>query len=127
MNPIVHFEMPVKDPKRAQDFYNKTFGWKVEKWGDQDYWMVRTAESDKQGMPEKPGSINGGFFKPKTQGVTSLTIDVPSVDDYLQKAQHAGATIVTKKEAVGDMGFMAQFKDPEGNLVGLWETAKKAG
>lgn len=27
------------------------------------------------------------------------------------------------KEAVGEMGFVAYVHDPEGNLVGLWETA----
>jgi predicted enzyme related to lactoylglutathione lyase len=31
---------------------------------------------------------------------------------------------VSDREPVGDMGFAAYFKDTEGNLVGLWETAR---
>ncbi len=27
------------------------------------------------------------------------------------------------KTPVGDMGFAAYFKDTEGNVIGLWETA----
>ena len=30
MNPIVHFEIPAKDMKRAKEFYGKLFGWKIE-------------------------------------------------------------------------------------------------
>jgi predicted enzyme related to lactoylglutathione lyase len=33
---------------------------------------------------------------------------------------------VQPKEAVGDMGFAAYMKDPDGNVVGLWETAVPA-
>jgi hypothetical protein len=32
---------------------------------------------------------------------------------------------VAPKTAVGDMGFAAYFTDPEGNVVGLWETARR--
>ena len=30
-----------------------------------------------------------------------------------------------EKREVGDMGFVAYFKDTEGNVVGFWENAKK--
>ena len=32
----------------------------------------------------------------------------------------------SERQAVRDMGFAAYFKDTEGNLVGLWETAPEA-
>jgi hypothetical protein len=32
---------------------------------------------------------------------------------------------VAPKTPVGDMGFAAYFTDPEGNVVGLWETARR--
>jgi predicted enzyme related to lactoylglutathione lyase len=32
---------------------------------------------------------------------------------------------VPRKQPVGDMGFTAYVKDPEGNVVGLWETARQ--
>jgi predicted enzyme related to lactoylglutathione lyase len=52
-----------------------------------------------------------------------LTIDVEDIDAALQLIQKLGGTTVTAKQVVGDMGFSAYFKDPEGNLLGLWQTA----
>jgi predicted enzyme related to lactoylglutathione lyase len=34
---------------------------------------------------------------------------------------------VTGREPVGDMGFSADATDTEGNVVGLWETARGEG
>ena len=34
-----------------------------------------------------------------------------------------GSTVVAPGQPVGDMGFAAYVTDPEGNVVGLWETA----
>lgn len=128
MNPMVHFEMPVKNARRAQDFYSKTFGWKIEQWQDNDYWMVTTTETDKKGMPLKPGSINGAFYKQSTKTKNPIpVIAVSDISGYLDRAKAAGAKVVQKKNPVGDMGFYAQIRDTEGNLVGLWESASAAG
>ena len=50
-------------------------------------------------------------------------IDVANLEDALKAVNDAGGTTVSERQAVGDMGFAAYFKDSEGNLVGLWETA----
>ena len=34
----------------------------------------------------------------------------------------AGGSTVTPRTAIPGMGAFAYFKDPEGNVVGLWET-----
>ena len=31
-NPIVHFKIPADDMKREKSFYEKTFGWEIEKF-----------------------------------------------------------------------------------------------
>ena len=31
-NSVVHFEIPAEDVQRAKKFYEKTFGWKIEKF-----------------------------------------------------------------------------------------------
>ncbi len=35
-------------------------------------------------------------------------------------APRAGGEIVEPPRQVGKMGFFARFRDPEGNLLGLW-------
>ena len=32
MNRVVHFEIQAEEPERAAKFYNKIFGWTIEKW-----------------------------------------------------------------------------------------------
>ncbi|HLD97427.1 MAG TPA: VOC family protein [Candidatus Nanoarchaeia archaeon] len=61
-NPIVHFEIPAEDVQRAKKFYEKTFGWKIEKFQlpEDEYWAVYTTEVGSDMKPKEPGAINGG-------------------------------------------------------------------
>ena len=132
-NSIVHFEIPADDVQRAKKFYEKTFGWKVEKFphsgeeaGD-EYWMVHTTEVGKDMMPTKPGAINGGLMQSKNPGQPFMNyINVESIDAMLKTIQANGGTIcLPKQEIGGGMGWIAAFQDPEGNLMGLHQMAKK--
>lgn len=124
MDPIVHFEIPADDVKRAASFYKKAFGWTAEAYGGMDYWMLGTTESDEQGAPKNPGSINGGMGKRggPLKNVT-VTIAVADIDKALEKIEKLGGKTVGKKQSIGEMGFTAYFKDSEGNIVGLWQSA----
>jgi len=117
MNKVIHFEIPAKDYERAKDFYATLFGWKIEEWpdGPMRYGMATTTEKDKDG-------INGAIMEAEPGvEVTIITIDVDSIDDHLKRIVEMGGTVVVPKQKVGDMGYMARFKDTEGNVVGLWE------
>ena len=128
MGKIVHFEIPADDLSRAKKFYSTVFGWKMTdaEMPDMQYVMVGTTESDENGMPKEPGSINGGMLKredPVRHPV--VTIDVVSMDDALAKVKKNGGQVVREKMPVGDMGFAAYFKDSEGNVIGLWQNANR--
>jgi predicted enzyme related to lactoylglutathione lyase len=43
----------------------------------------------------------------------------------LKNVEKLGGKTVRKKEPVADMGFTAYFKDTEGNIVGLWQSARR--
>ena len=45
------------------------------------------------------------------------------IDDTLKAVEQLGGSTVVGKTPVGAMGFTAYVKDPEGNVIGLWETA----
>ena len=129
-NPIVHFEIPVDDVERAKTFYTKTFGWEMDKFpllGSDDYWVVRTTEVDKNMMPTKPGAINGGLMKRKNADQPFMNyIHIESIDQMLKKITANGGKIcMAKQEIPGGMGWIAAFKDPEGNFMGLHQEAKK--
>src|SRR5439155_2181220 len=47
MSRVIHFEIPASDPERASAFYQKVFGWKIEKWpGPMEYWLVTTSRGN---------------------------------------------------------------------------------
>ena len=122
---VVHFEIPVSDFKKAKDFYGKLFGWKMEAWG-QEYMTANTTEVDKNQRPTETGGINGGFYKKKGKGQQpSFVVETDSIDETLKAAEKAGGKVTRKKDKVGDMGFMAEFTDPDGNEISLWEEARK--
>jgi len=125
MDSVVHFEIPAKDVKRASDFYTKAFGWQFNQFPNFDYWSAGTTMSDKNGTPTGPGAINGGMGK---KGKTApdnvtVTIGVKDIDASLATIKKLGGKQTGKKMPVGDMGFSAYFQDPEGNIIGLWQSA----
>jgi predicted enzyme related to lactoylglutathione lyase len=123
MDKVVHFEIPADDLGRAQKFYQSVFGWKMDQFPDMEYIIVGTTPVDENSMPKEPGSINGGMMK-RQHPVTSpvITINVQDIDEALKKVKKMGGEVVRGKMLVGEMGYAAYFKDPEGNIIGLWQT-----
>jgi len=125
-NTIAHFEIPADDPEKLAAFYTALFGWKIEKYqgegmGDMEYWGVETVPTDGQGHPTEQG-VNGGLMKrmmPEQQ-ITNY-ISVSNVDEYVAKATSLGATIIVPKMPVPGMGWFAQFTDPSGNVLAIWQ------
>ena len=120
---VVHFEVPYDDGERARAFYREAFGWNLMEMPEMQYTMVSTGPVDEQSMPSEAGFINGGMFQRNAdlKGPV-LTIDVEDIDASLKTVESLGGQQVGEKLPVGDMGFAAYFQDPEGNIIGLWQT-----
>ena len=120
---VVHFEIPYDDGDRARRFYSETFGWQLQEMPGMEYTLVVSGPSGERG-PSEPGFINGGMLERGLPvGGPVLVVEVEDIDEALQKIDSLGGTTVSAKQAVGEMGFSAYFKDPEGNLMGLWQNA----
>ncbi|MEP6889334.1 MAG: VOC family protein [Nitrospirota bacterium] len=124
-NPVSFFEVPAEDFKKAKEFYERVFDWNVELWGDEGA-MALTTAADKDHNPIEPGGINGGFYKRKSkEDQPSFGVQTDSIDRTLAAIEKSGGKVVTPKHSIGEWGFMADFADPEGNVLGLWEKGKK--
>ncbi len=124
-NKVVHFEIPTSDMKKAKEFYETVFDWKVEMMGDK-YGMANTTASDKEGNPTEAGGINGGFYKRESKNDRpTFVVQTDSIDETIKKLEKAGGKVTTPKHDIGEWGFMADITDPEGNELGLWEQPKK--
>jgi uncharacterized protein len=133
MSKVVHFEIPADDVERAKSFYGSVFGWELQTMQMEtgEYTSVRTTPVDEQTqMPTEPGAINGGLFqRDEAEQLDQvrfpgpvITIDVDGIDDALKQIEDKGGSTVTPRTAIPGMGAFAYFKDPEGNVMGLWET-----
>jgi uncharacterized protein len=126
MRKVVHFEIPAADLDRAKNFYGSIFGWQLQSMPMQggEYTLIRTTPVDeKTQMPTEPGSINGGMMERDERTPSPvITIDVDAIEDALHDIEAAGGSTVTPRTAIPGMGAFAYFRDPEGNVLGLWES-----
>ncbi len=123
MNRVQHFLIPADDVERAKEFYEKHFGWKIKQSDglkDRYHFVDATPADDQSKSPE---AIDGGLFQRGSHGLdhVSIVIEVSSIDDCLKELDEEGLEITLPKTAVRGAGFYAQFKDTEGNGIGLWE------
>jgi len=127
----VHFEIHATDPEQAAGFYREVLGWRVDRWGDEDYWLVVTGPDDQPG-------INGGLLprrgpapeKDQAVNASVLTHGGEDIDATLAAAQERGATIALPKDHMPGVGLLAYIHDPDGNLLGLLQPdppAEQAG
>ncbi len=122
MPKVIHFEIPAKDTKRAVAFYQKAFGWKLDKYGgeEMDYWLATAGE-------EKEPGINGAIIKKGESHLATVnTISVASFEDAVKKIKAAGGEVLGPKMAVQGVGYMTYCKDTEGNIFGIMQMDSKA-
>jgi predicted enzyme related to lactoylglutathione lyase len=126
---VSHFEIPARDLERAARFYREVFGWTVEPvpWQGGPYYKVRGSAAPVGGEGRGKTGIEGGLM-PREGEVDQplLVIHVPPeatepLETWLARIVAAGGEIDQPASRIGDMGFFARFRDPEGNRFGLWQ------
>jgi uncharacterized protein len=127
---IVHFEIPSDDIERSRNFYNDLFGWNIEKWTGSmpttaegmEYWLLSTVD-DKGNK-----ATTGGMMKrrsPQQQGITNY-FDVKSVQEYSAKVDQLGGKVISPKQSVPGVGYIAVCTDTEDNTFGIFEADQTA-
>ena len=124
MDKVVHFEIPYDDLERAKKFYKEAFSWNINTIPEMNYNIVHTTEVDEKQMPKEKGAINGGMYKRDEKSAQSpvIVMDVENIDESIKKIEELGGEVFKKKHSIGEMGYYAQAKDSEGNIIGIWET-----
>jgi predicted enzyme related to lactoylglutathione lyase len=117
---IVHFEIPAADVDKLKQFYAGLFGWKIEKCpGPMDYWMIQTVPVDENGMPQRP-RVNSGMVKknrPEQKIVNCISVEL--IDESIEKVKKLGGKIISPKQKVPNVGWIATAVDPEGDHIAL--------
>jgi predicted enzyme related to lactoylglutathione lyase len=109
-NPVGWVEIMGKDAARAQKFYGDLFGWKVDAANPMNYGMV-------QGDDYPVGVGIAGSMDGKPLVTAYVTVD--DLQATLDKAKSLGGEIVMPPMDVPEGPKIAQFKDPDGNVIGI--------
>ncbi|MDD3874444.1 MAG: VOC family protein [Methanosarcina sp.] len=125
---MVHFEIYAGDIARAKKFYEAVFGWKIERWeGSMDYWNITTDKQAELGIDGGLMRRQGGEPGADTPISTYIcTIDVPNIDEYLNKIQKHGGKITMEKSPILGVGWYAYCLDTEKNIFGIMQPDKNA-
>ena len=121
MNPVVHFEMPYKDPDRVNKFYSDVFGWDMKYIPDMgSYVLATTSPVDKKGMHKKKGAINGGFFpEGDFDNKPHLVISVDDLNKHMEIVKKSGGKIDGEVMDIPGVGKFLMIRDSEDNRIGM--------
>jgi uncharacterized protein len=118
-NPVVYFEIPATDIVRATTFYSSVFGFTFENDTiDKNEMALFPFKADHFGIS---GALaKGDIYKPTISG-TLIYFRTESIDQTLKLVTQNGGKILYPKTSNGDLGFVAEFEDSEGNRIALHE------
>jgi uncharacterized protein len=101
-------------------FYSELFDWKFDKqqMPGMDYWMIETTGRG-------PEHLGGGMYpKQNENDRPRFYINVEDIDMHTERFKNAGGTVTIEKQEVPGFGWSVMGLDPEGNLVGLFQTTQ---
>ncbi|MBS9463820.1 VOC family protein [Flagellimonas sp. 389] len=119
-NLVVYFEIPVTDMDRAMKFYNAVFNYSFEKE------IIDGNEMALFPFSENSHGISGALakgeiYKPTKDGAL-IYFKTDSIDETLLLVTKNGGQLLYPKTSNGDLGFVAEFQDTEGNRIALHQS-----
>ena len=108
---VSYLRIPAEDPGRSAAFYEAVFGWSLR------------GDPDDPSFEDGTGHVIGHFMADlPVAGEAGVRpyIFVERVDETLDKVVAYGGEVVTAPYAEGDV-WVATFRDPPGNVLGVWQ------
>lgn len=112
---VSYLEIPAVDAPKLAAFYREVFGWTIR-----DEHGARPSFTD-------AGGLIGAFERHHTvapEGGVLPYIYVSGIDGVAERIAAGGGTIVRGVYAEGDL-WVATFRDPSGNLMGIWQAGPR--
>ena len=115
-HPVVHFAVYYDDdPARAIAFYEAVFGWRFEAWGPPGYFKIATGSD--RGATEGALSRRESARGDGAPNAYRCTIAVPDLDAAMHAIEQHGGARASITIDIPQVGRVAEFRDPEGNLA----------
>jgi len=116
-NPVVHFEIGCPDLEKSREFFRAVFGWEGEACGPYSASLPTGVDRGIEGFTTCLGH--------EPHQYVLVYIEVDDVTATLETiTAHGGETMIPATKAPA--GTFAWFKDPSGNMLGLWKPDEDA-
>jgi predicted enzyme related to lactoylglutathione lyase len=115
---ICYIEIPATDVMRSVEFYRASFGWEIRQHGDGAYAFNDTV-----------GQVSGMWVlgrPPASQPGLVISIMVRDIQETIAKLKANGGAIV-KDVGADAPEITAWFRDPAGNVLGLYQERSMGG
>lgn len=115
-----YFEIPVKDLNRAIAFYSKLFSVEFVRASIHGNEMAFFPSAN--GVQGISGALaQGEIYHPSVAG-TLIYLSTEDVDKTLALVTEMGCAIMFEKTSVENYGYVAEFRDCEGNRIALFQS-----
>lgn len=114
-----YFEIPVTDLDRAQAFYEAVFGFDFERATIDGYEMALLPPVN-EGQGASGALAKGDVYVPSKSGPI-IYFTIADMDAVMQRATDHGGAILYPKKDNGDLGFVGEIQDSEGNRIAMIE------
>ena len=108
---IIHIDIPSRDSEESGNFYHELFGWTITPIPAAHYTVWQAGEGSRGGFPA---------LSEAKAGDVRIYVGSDDIEADLKRAESLGAQIVLKMKEI-PQGWYAVFRDPTGNLIGLWK------
>ena len=126
-NPVLFLEIAGKKSELLCDFYRNLFGWTILPMG----WKTSYFPNDIYGVDPTPPPLTDqgikGHILPLDESGdidnrVSVFIQVEDISDTLAMIENKGGQVFLEPQILPEnMGSIAMFVDPSGNIVGLYQ------
>jgi predicted enzyme related to lactoylglutathione lyase len=121
-NVVGWFEIPVADMDRAIKFYEKVFGFTIDRHTMDSVdmgWFPWV--DDGTGAGGSLVKADQDFYRPSAEGtLVYFTADSGDLSNELARVVPAGGKVLVEKRLIGEgFGYMAVVTDTEGNRIAL--------
>jgi len=112
---LSYLEIPAVDIERSAAFYETVFGWHVHR-----------RDNGQVSFDDRSGTLIGRWHVThqvsREPGLLPF-IYVEQIDEIVQHIVKQGGQIVKQRYPEGNL-LVATFRDPAGNLMGIWQAEK---
>jgi uncharacterized protein len=116
---IVHVEIPAANVEGAGKFYESLFGWKISHMPEMNYSMWEAGNGDQYGGLPQVSDDNPA-------GQVLIYIDSDDIETDLKQVEKLGGKVLHVKTEIPGMGWFGVFRDPTGNVLGLYTSMNSA-